>query len=105
MTDDVNAVPAVETVRRARAPQLDAAAAEALALVTLLTTGAPSDVDRASCLVEESLGAPDGAQRLVNGLSSVCAALLVLLEFHGTLAVDDALHEVGRLIAQASLPA
>jgi hypothetical protein len=94
----------VTVASRVRAPELDAAAAEALALVTLLTAASPSDLNCASAIVDEALAAPEGTQRLINGLSSVAATLLVLLEFHGGLGLHDALGEVGRLVAQASLP-
>ena len=89
---------------RAQPPQLDAAAAGALAVVTLLTSGDDGDLDRAGTLITELLAEPDGPNHLVSGLSSVCATLLVLLEFHGALGLDDALGQVGRLIAQASVP-
>jgi len=85
-----------------RAPALDAAAAQALAVVTLLTTGDDRDIDRAAGIVSEVLAAPTGAHDLVNGLTAVCATLLVLLEFHGALRLEDALREVGRLVAEAS---
>jgi hypothetical protein len=88
----------------ARAPELDDASAEALAVLTLLTTGDPRDVERAGLLVDEAFGRAGGAQRLVDGLSAVSAALLVLLEFHGACPVEEGLREVGRLIAQASMP-
>ncbi len=93
-----------DVVPTPRAPVLDSAAAEALAVVTLITTGEDGDVERAGRLVVEVLEAVGGAERLVNGLSSVCAALLVLLEFHGAVRLEEALSEVGRLIAQASVP-
>jgi hypothetical protein len=94
----------VQVAPTGRPPELDDAAAEALAVVTLLTTGDARDVERAGHMIDEAMAAPNGPERLVNGLSSLCAALLVLLEFHGALTVDNALREVGRLIAQASLP-
>ena len=88
----------------ARAPELDGAAAEALAVLTLLTTGDARDVERAGQLVDESFERPGGPQRLVHGLSSVSAALLVLLEFHGACPVEEGLRQVGRLIAHAETP-
>ena len=89
---------------RAHPPRLDAAAADALAVVTLLTSGDAGDLDRAGAIITELLAEPDGPNHLVSGLSSVCATLLVLLEFHGVLGLNDALGQVGRLIAQASVP-
>jgi hypothetical protein len=97
-------VPSVRGDGFGRPPELDDAAAEALAVVTLLTVGDERDTERAGYLIEELLGAPGGPLRLVNGLSSVCATLLVLLEFRGALSPPEALREVGRLIAQASIP-
>jgi hypothetical protein len=104
MSDERHRAMRVQVAVGARAPELDAAAAEALAVVTLLTTGNDHDVDRAGHIVEEILALPGGGQRLANGLSSVCAALLVLLEFHGAFTIDEGLREVGRLIVQASVP-
>jgi hypothetical protein len=104
MKDDRHKASRVRVMALARAPELDAAAAEALAVVTLLTTGDDRDLERAGRIVEEVLALPDGGLRLVNGLSSVCATLLVLLEFHGVLKIGEGLREVGRLIAQASAP-
>ncbi|HZQ57839.1 MAG TPA: hypothetical protein VFA84_07385 [Acidimicrobiales bacterium] len=89
----------------ALAPELDGAAAEALAVLTLLTTGDARDIERAGHLVDEAFERPGGPRRLVHGLSSVSAALLVLLEFHGACPVEEGLRRVGRLIAQAETPA
>jgi hypothetical protein len=102
MTDGRREMRPVQVDLGIRPPALDDAAAEALAVVTLLTTGEDRDVERAGHLVEEALAHPSGGERLLNGLSSVCATLLVLLEFHGALTIDEALGEVGRLIAGAS---
>ena len=84
-----------------RPPELDDAAAEALAAITLLTTGDARDAATAGDLLAELLAAPDGVDRVVHGLSSICAALLALLEFHDGAAPGDALKELGRIISEA----
>ena len=81
------------------APAFDACAADALAVLTLLVTGDPGDLELAGTLVDDLLGSPDGGRRLVHGLSSVSAGLVALLEFFGGLTPTESVQELGRLIA------
>jgi hypothetical protein len=85
-----------------RTPELDEAAARALAVVTLYAAGTDIDTARASRLLDEFSTAPDGVSALVGGLVSVCESLLVLLEFDTSAPSDVSLHRLGQLIAQAS---
>jgi hypothetical protein len=81
----------------------DDAAADALAVLTLLTTGHPDDTALAATVL--NMVAPPGEDhRLVMGMSSVCAGLLALLEFYGHLRPSDALRELGRIVAEANGP-
>jgi hypothetical protein len=83
-------------------PQFDTAAGEAHAVVTLLATGEPGDVQMASRVLNEMMATPGGEWRAARGLSSVCAGLLALLEFYGRVPPERGLRELGRLIAEAS---
>jgi hypothetical protein len=83
-------------------PELDSAAAEALALVTLYASGVPDDAELAGRLVAELLRDPDGASRIVRGLVSACAALLALHEHQTGTGPERTLQQLGRLIAQAA---
>src|SRR5260370_17368529 len=85
-----------------RTPELDEAAARALAVVTLYAAGTDIDTARASRLLDEFSTAPDGVSALVGGLVSVCESLLVLLEFDTSAPSDVSLHRLGQLIAQPS---
>jgi hypothetical protein len=84
-----------------RRPELDAATAEALAVVTLYASGSEADAALAGRLLDELTAAPDGDTTVIGGLVSVCSALLVLLEYQGGPPPDLALHQVGQLISQA----
>jgi hypothetical protein len=90
------------TVVLGRPPEFDAAAAAALAVVTLLTSGLPHDAEMAGGLLAELMAAPAGERFVVRGLASVCAGLLALLEFYGGVPPASGLRELGRLIAQAN---
>jgi hypothetical protein len=81
-----------------RGPELDAAAAEALAVVTLYATGRPEDSDLAGRLLDGTT-----AEDAVRGLVSVCSTLLVMLEFETGQRPAASLAAAGRLIAQATL--
>jgi hypothetical protein len=83
----------------AHALELDAAAADGLALITLLTSGVAADVDLAEALLDEF--APDADRRIVRGLASVAAGLLALLEFYGGIDPQSAVRLLGSAIAQA----
>ena len=87
---------------RWRTPELDEAAARALAVVTLYAAGTEIDTARASRLLDELSASPDGVSALVGGLVSVCESLLVLLEFDTSAPSNISLHRLGQLIAQAS---
>ncbi|HEY2427583.1 MAG TPA: hypothetical protein VGI06_01535 [Acidimicrobiales bacterium] len=84
-------------------PQLDEAAARALAVVTLVATGRPGDEELASDLVTEATGRAGGAEELIGGFVSLCATLVVMLEFEAHLPPPQALREAGRLIAEAGV--
>jgi hypothetical protein len=85
--------------------ELDAAAADALAVVTLFTSGKLQDAHMAGRLVDELMADPGGDGRLARGLSSVCAGLLALLDLYGRVPPESALRELGRVIAQADIAA
>lgn len=81
----------------------DDAAADALAVLTLLTTGQPDDTALATTVL--NMVAPPGEDhRLVMGMSAVCAGLLALLDFYGHMQPSDALRELGRIVAEANVP-
>ncbi len=82
-------------------PCFDEAAAEALAVLTLLATGDEQDGRDAERIVRDLLAVPGGERRVAHGLTSVCAGLLALLEFFGGVPPAEGLRELGRLIAQA----
>jgi hypothetical protein len=89
-----------------RTPELDEAASQALALVTLYATGTGTDAALAHRLLDQFAAGPDGLPAVVGGLVSICASLLVLLEFDTGVPPETSLRRVGQLVAQASvLPA
>jgi hypothetical protein len=81
-----------------RLPELDDAAADALAVLTLYVGGRPDDTGLAADLLDQLAAAPDGTERLVGGFVSVAGALLVLLEHRGGVPPAEALDHVGRLV-------
>ena len=84
-----------------RTPQLDASAADALAVVTLYASSEPSHAELARHLLDELTQGPEGAAPVVGGLVSVCSALLVLLEYEAGIDSASALDRIGRLLARA----
>jgi hypothetical protein len=86
-----------------RTPELDDAAARALAVVTLYAAGTEQDAALAGRLLDQFVDQPDGVAALVGGLVSVCESLLVLLEFDTCTSPEVSLHRIGQLVAQASL--
>ncbi|MHB8464066.1 MAG: hypothetical protein ACYDH6_01940 [Acidimicrobiales bacterium] len=91
------------TDRGWRTPELDAAAAEMLGVVTLYASGEPRDVALAADILDEVASKVGADARVVGGLVSVCAALLVVLEFDAGIPRSEALRRVGELIAYAQL--
>ena len=83
-------------------PELDSAAAEALALVTLCVSGRSEDAELAGSLMAHDVGDPDAAARIVRGLISACAALLALHEYQTGAMPEQTLHELGGLVARAA---
>jgi hypothetical protein len=86
-----------------RTPELDDAAARALAVVTLYASGADADAALAARLLEQLTAEPDGVAAVVGGLVSVCSGLLVLLEYEAGCAPEGSLQQLGRLVAEATV--
>ena len=84
-----------------KAPELDEAAAEAVALVALYITASPSDAAVAAGLLDEFTTRPDGVLLTVGGLISLCATLLALHEFDTGLAPPTVLHRAALAIQGA----
>jgi hypothetical protein len=84
-----------------RAPDLDEASAEALAIVNLYSTGREADSALAAQLLDEYTGTPDDTARIIGGLVSVSAALLILHEYETATAPAASLRAVGQLIASS----
>jgi hypothetical protein len=85
-------------VNRWRTPELDDAASDALAVLTLYAGGRSDDSALAADFLDELVAGPGGVERLVGGLVSVAGALLVLLEHDASISPDDALDRLGRLV-------
>ncbi|HEX9530169.1 MAG TPA: hypothetical protein VF954_03455 [Acidimicrobiales bacterium] len=79
----------------------DEDAAEAVAVMTLLSSGRPEDQALGASLLADLLARPNGAERAGRGLASVAGGLLALLEFYGGVPPAEALRELGRLVAEA----
>jgi len=86
-----------------RTPELDEAAAHALAVVTLLVAGTTADDALASELLDQIVAQPDGVAAVVGGLVTICSSLLVLLEHDTGALAEVSLHRLGRLVAHATL--
>lgn len=86
-----------------RTPELDDAASQALALVTLYASGTEKDATLAAHLLDQFIDERDGVAAVVGGLVSVCSSLLVLLEFDTAAPAEASLARVGKLVAQATL--
>jgi len=84
-----------------RTPDLDEASAEALAIVNLYSTGKERDCTLAGQLLDEATSSPDGTARIIGGLVSVAAALLILHEYETATSPSDSLQAVGKLIASS----
>jgi hypothetical protein len=85
-----------------RVPELDRAAADALAVLTLYVNGRPEDIALAGELLDELTAPPDGVERVIGGLVSVSAALLALLQHHGAVSPADGLDHLGRIVLEVA---
>jgi hypothetical protein len=83
-------------------PELDEAAAHALSVLTLYTSGQADDAALASRLLDDFTQSPQGVADIVRGLVSVSATLLVILEFEAGISPPEGLREAGRLVASAA---
>jgi hypothetical protein len=84
-----------------RTPDLDEASAEALSIVSLYSTGREADRALAGQLLDEFTRSPDDTARLIGGLVSVSAALLILYEYETATPIAASLQAVGQLIASS----
>jgi hypothetical protein len=82
-----------------RSPDLDQASAEALSIVSLYSTGREADSVLAGALLDEFTGTPEEMARIIGGLVSVAAALLILHEYETSSPPEASLQKVGKLIA------
>jgi hypothetical protein len=82
-----------------RSPDLDQASAEALSIVNLYSTGREADRVLAGVLLDEYTTTPDDTARIIGGLVSVSAALLILHEYETATPPEASLQKVGQLIA------
>ena len=85
-----------------RSPELDDAAADALAVITLYAGGRPEDIGMASELLDELVSRPQGVEHLVGGLVSISGALLALLEHQAGIPPAEGLEQVGRIVLQVA---
>ena len=90
------------STRVCRTLALDAATAEALAVVTLYTSGRPADAELAARELDELVTDRQLSARMTGGLVAACAALLALHEYRTGTPPEEALRELGRLVAQAA---
>jgi hypothetical protein len=79
--------------------ELDSTTAHAVALMTLYVGASDQDDAQAARLLTELLSAPNGAVETVDGLESLCAALLVLLELETGQTPETVLRRVGQMAA------
>jgi hypothetical protein len=79
--------------------ELNSTTAHAVALMTLYIGATDHDDADAAALLAELLRAPKGAVETVDGLESLCAALLVLLELETGQTPDVALRRIGQMVA------
>jgi hypothetical protein len=82
-----------------RCPVLDQASAEALSIVNLYSTGRDVDSMLAGDLLDEYTSTPAETARIIGGLVSVSAALLILHEYETASPPEASLQRVGKLIA------
>ncbi len=85
-----------------RTPELDDAAADALAVITLYAGGRSEDIDMASDLLDELVARPEGVEQLVGGLVSISGALLALLEHQAGIPTAEGLEQVGRIVLRVA---
>jgi hypothetical protein len=79
--------------------ELDATTAHAVALMTLYVGASDRDDAQAAQLLDELLSGPNGTMQTVDGLESLCAALLVLLELETGQTPETVLRRVGQMAA------
>jgi uncharacterized protein YjeT (DUF2065 family) len=79
--------------------ELDSATADAVALMTLYVGASDRDDAQADRLLTELLNAPDGALKTIQGLESLCAALMILIELDTGQTPETTLRRVGQLAA------
>jgi hypothetical protein len=79
--------------------QLDSTTADAVALMTLYVGATDRDDAQAGELLTDLLRAPNGAMDTVDGLESLCAALLVLLESETGQTPEIVLRRIGQMAA------
>jgi hypothetical protein len=81
--------------------ELDQSTADALAIVTLYTSGGQTDLALAAALADELTAAQGGTARLVGGLVSVAAVLLALREWDTDVPPQESLATLGSIVASA----
>jgi hypothetical protein len=79
--------------------ELDSTTADAVALMTLYVGASDRDDAQAEQLLTDLLSGPDGAMETIQGLESLCAALMILLELDTGQTPETALRRVGQLAA------
>jgi hypothetical protein len=68
--------------------------------MTLYVGATDRDDDEGSALLSELLGEPSGAAEAIEGLESLCAALLILLELESRIPPDVALQRIATMVSQ-----
>jgi hypothetical protein len=81
--------------------ELDQSTADALAIVTLYTSGSTTDLALAAAVADELASAPGGTARLVGGLVSVAAVLLALREWDTDAPPEESLRTLGSIVGSA----
>jgi hypothetical protein len=79
--------------------ELDQSTGDAVALMTLYIGATEADDTSAAGLLEELIAGPGGPMRTVEGLESLCGALLALLEWETGTPPSTSLQRVGAMAA------
>jgi hypothetical protein len=79
--------------------ELDNTTGDAIALMTLYVGATEADDATAAGLLEELLTGPNGPTQIVEGLETLCGALLALLEWETGAPPAAVLQRVGAMVA------